>query len=67
MPMSDIGSLLLHHVVFLTHLVYINLAFSHAEPNLLVLLYLLCKVFARRPEDLDLDPSSWPPSTIPKW
>lgn len=64
MPLSNVGSIVLHHVVFLTHLVYINLAFSHAEPSLLVALYFISKLLARRPEDLD--PASWPPSA-PKW
>ena len=64
MPLSNVGSLVLHHVFFLTHLVYINLAFSHAEPSLLVVLYFASKLLARRPEGLD--PASWPP-TAPKW
>ncbi|GJN84906.1 hypothetical protein PLIIFM63780_008470 [Purpureocillium lilacinum] len=68
MPLANVGSLVLNHVVFLTHLVYINLAFSHAEPSLLVVLYFVSKLVARRPEDLDLDAaaSSWPPPTAPK-
>ncbi|RCI17105.1 hypothetical protein L249_2347 [Ophiocordyceps polyrhachis-furcata BCC 54312] len=64
MPVSDVGSIVLHHVVFLTHLVYITLAFSHAEPSLLVGFYFISKLVARRPEDLD--PVSWYPSS-PKW
>ena len=64
MPLSNIGTLFLHHVVFLTHLVYINLAFTHAEPGLLLMLYLVSKLFARRPEDLD--PPTWPPIAITK-
>lgn len=64
MPVSDVGSIVLHHIVFLTHLVYITLAFSHAEPSLLVGLYFISKLVARRPEDLD--PASWYPS-VPKW
>lgn len=64
MPLANVGSIVLHHIVFLTHLVYINLAFSHAEPGLLVALYVISKLLARRPEDLD--PPSWPPGA-PQW
>ena len=65
MPLADVGTLILNHMVFLTHLVYINIALSHAEPGLLVVLYFISKLVARRPEDLD--PPSWPPSAAPKW
>lgn len=61
MPLADVGSLVLHHVVFLTHVVYINIAFSHVEPSLLVVLYYISKLVGRRPEDLDQP--VWPP----KW
>ncbi|KAJ6441931.1 c4-dicarboxylate transporter [Purpureocillium lavendulum] len=47
MPLANFGSLVLTHVVFLTHLVYINLAFSHAEPSLLVVLYFVSKLGSR--------------------
>ncbi|KAF4512302.1 hypothetical protein G6O67_001461 [Ophiocordyceps sinensis] len=60
MPLSDVGSIVLHHIVFLTHLVYITLAFSHAEPSLVVVLYFISKLVARRPEDID--PASWHPN-----
>lgn len=61
MPLANVGSIVLHQIVFITHLVYISLAFTHAEPSLLVLLYFLSKLLARRPEDLD--PAIWPPTT----
>lgn len=64
MPLSDVGSIVLHHIVFLTHLVYITLAFSHAEPSLVVVLYFISKLVARRPEDID--PASWHPNAA-KW
>ncbi|PHH59396.1 hypothetical protein CDD81_3227 [Ophiocordyceps australis] len=67
MPLADFGSLVLNHALFLIHLVYISLAFAHAESGLLVVLYLVSKLLARRPEDLD--PAlwqSWPPAA-PKW
>ncbi|KJZ80360.1 hypothetical protein HIM_00210 [Hirsutella minnesotensis 3608] len=64
MPLSNVGSLVLQQVVFLTHLVYITFAFSHAEPSLLVVLYFLSKLVARRPEDID--PLSWHPTAPAK-
>lgn len=66
MPLYDLGSLVLNHVVFLTHLVYICLFFTHAEPNLLMPLYVVLKLFASRPEDLDNPRPVWPPP-VPKW
>ena len=63
MPLADLGSLVLHHMVFITHLVYFHIGFSHMEPGLLVVLYCVSKVLARRPEDLD-PPPVWPPHTI---
>ena len=64
MPLANIGSIVLHHIVFLTHLVYMNLAFSHAEPSLIVALYVVSKLLARRPEELE--PPTWPPPAH-KW
>lgn len=65
MPLADVGSLVLNHVVFLTHLVYVCIFFTHAEPTFLIFLYVLLKLFAARPDDFDTPPI-WPPP-IPKW
>lgn len=65
MPLANVGSVVLHQILFLTHMVYINLAFAQAEPSLLVLLYFVSKLLARRPEDLE--PGTWPPATMPKF
>jgi hypothetical protein len=63
MPLADVGTLFFSHIVFLTHLVYFHLAFSHVDQDILMLLYLLSKLVARRPEDLD--PLLWCP-LVPK-
>lgn len=63
MPLHDLGTVVINHVVFLTHLIYFHLAFAHAEPSLLVVLYLFSKVLGRRAEDSDWDASAWPPRT----
>ena len=55
MPLANLGSLVLHHVVFLTHVVYFHVAFSHAEPNIVLILYFACKLLARRAEDAGCD------------
>lgn len=72
MPLADLGTIVLHHAVFLIHLVYMSLAFSRAEPSWLPILYCASKLFARRPEDFDV--TKWTPSatasttsTTPKW
>jgi len=59
MPLANVGSLFLHHVIFIAHLVYVNLFFAQADPSFLVVLYFMSKLLARRPEDLD--PPIWPP------
>ncbi|UQC74620.1 C4-dicarboxylate transporter/malic acid transporter [Colletotrichum lupini] len=41
MPLFDLGSLFLDHVVFITNLVYMNIALSNAEPSLLFPLYVV--------------------------
>lgn len=67
MPLANIGSLVVSNIVFLVHLVYFHLAFTHADPALIVVLYLISKLVARRPDDLD-PPPQWPPSAAaPKW
>jgi hypothetical protein len=66
MPLADVGSLILNHVVFLTHLVYVCIFFTQAEPAFLLPLYVLLKLFAARPDDIDSPPPAWPPP-IPKW
>lgn len=66
MPLHDLGSVFINHVVFLTHLIYFNLAFAQADPSLLVVLYLVSKVLGRRAEETEWDASVWPPR-MPKW
>lgn len=65
MPLVNLGSLVLNHLVFVAHLAYFHIAFSHMDSSLLVGLYCISKVVARRPEDLD-PPPVWPPHAI-KW
>ena len=65
MPLANVGSVVLHQILFLTHMVYMNLAFAQAEPSLVVLLYFVSKLLARRPEDLE--PAIWPPAPMPKF
>lgn len=64
MPLADLGSLVVNHVVFLTHLVYINLAFSHADPGLIIVLYIASRLLCRHPEDLSDPKSSWAPNGL---
>ncbi|KAH6891154.1 voltage-dependent anion channel-domain-containing protein [Thelonectria olida] len=64
MPLSNFGSLFLHHIVFLTHLIYFHIAFSHMEEAAIVVLYFVYKLLARRPDDLDSPPPEWPPPVI---
>ncbi|OHE99211.1 hypothetical protein CORC01_05492 [Colletotrichum orchidophilum] len=65
MPLFDLGSLFLDHVVFITNLVYMNIALSNAEPGLLFPLYVVSKLLARGPEDWDSPTAKWPPPM--KW
>ncbi|KAF5658358.1 malic acid transport [Fusarium heterosporum] len=53
MPLANFGTLVLHHLVFVAHLVYFHVAFSHMEPSALVVLYCVSKLLARRADDLD--------------
>lgn len=64
MPLSDFGTLVLHHIIFVTYLVYFHIAFSHMEEAALVALYCVCKLLARRFEDIDGPPPEWPPPAI---
>jgi hypothetical protein len=68
MPINDIGSLVLNHIVFLTHIVYINMAFTLAVPELVVAILCVTRVLARRADDVDIltDPNAWPPRA-PGW
>jgi hypothetical protein len=51
MSLSDIGSIVIHLVVFLTTLVNFHSAFAHVEPMILIGLYIVSKVLARTPDD----------------
>lgn len=67
MPLADFGTLILNHLVFISHLVYFHIAFSHIEPSALVALYCMSRLFARRAdEDVGGPPPEWPPPVI-KW
>jgi hypothetical protein len=68
MPINDIGSLVLNHIVFLIHVVYINMAFTIAVPELVVAILFVSKVLARRADDVDVltDTNAWPPRA-PSW
>ena len=67
MPLYNLGSLVLNHIVFLTHLIYLNIAFSHANPSDLVPLYCALCLLARRADDIvDAAPPIWPPRA-PMW
>jgi hypothetical protein len=64
MPLANFGTLVLHHLVFVAHLVYFHIAFSHMEPSALVVLYCVSKLLARRADDIDGPPPEWPPPGI---
>ncbi|KAK2780348.1 hypothetical protein CKAH01_00292 [Colletotrichum kahawae] len=66
MPLFDLGSLFLDHVVFITNLVYINIALTNAEPSILFPLYVVSKLLARGPDDWDSPTAKWPPP-VPTW
>lgn len=51
MSISNVGSVILHLVVFLTTLVNFHSALAHAEPVLLVGIYIISRLFARTPDD----------------
>lgn len=67
MPLHNLGSLVLHQVVFVIHLVYVQIAFANIDPSTLLPLYCVSRLFARRGDDfLDDDGPvpSWPPPTL---
>ncbi|PNH56758.1 hypothetical protein VD0002_g473 [Verticillium dahliae] len=66
MPLANVGSLVLWHVIFLTHLVHISLFFRYTEPEFLIPLYIVVKVLGYRPDNLDAPAQAWPPH-VPKW
>ncbi|KAI2610740.1 uncharacterized protein GGS25DRAFT_479585 [Hypoxylon fragiforme] len=51
MSISNVGSIVLHLVVFLTTLVNFHSALSHAEPVLLISIYIISKLVTRSPDD----------------
>jgi ABC-type uncharacterized transport system permease subunit len=51
MPISNVGSIVLQLVVFVTTLVNFHSALTHVEPIVLIGLYILSKVLGRSPED----------------
>ncbi|RFN50864.1 malic acid transport protein [Fusarium flagelliforme] len=61
MPLANFGTLVLHHIVFVAHLVYFHIAFSHMEQSALVALYCVSKLLARRADDIGGPPPEWPP------
>ncbi|KAM5360040.1 hypothetical protein ACJZ2D_014032 [Fusarium nematophilum] len=64
MPLANFGTLVLHHLIFVAHLAYFHIAFSHMDPSALVALYCVSKLLARRPDDIDGPPPEWPPPVI---
>ena len=51
MYISNVGSVVLHVVVFLTTLVNFHSALAHVEPLLLIGLYIISRVLGRTPDD----------------
>ncbi|KAI5860448.1 hypothetical protein GGS23DRAFT_599542 [Durotheca rogersii] len=51
MTIANVGSVVLHLVVFLTTLVNFNSALAHVEPVMLICIYILFKLLARTPDD----------------
>ncbi|KFH41618.1 hypothetical protein ACRE_076780 [Hapsidospora chrysogenum ATCC 11550] len=65
MPLDDLGSLIINPVVFLTHLVYLQLTFTHVDASDLLPLYCAFCLLARRADDIVDDRSSlWPPRAL---
>ena len=65
MPLHNLGTLVLGHVVFLVHVVYLHIAFSHASHTDLFYLYCITKLFARQADDIvDVIPPTWPPRAL---
>ena len=51
MSISNVGSTVLQVVVFVTTLVNFQSALAHVEPVALIGLYIVSRLFARRPDD----------------
>ncbi len=51
MSISNVGTVVLHVVVFLATLVNFHSALTHVEPVLLIGLYIVSRVFGRTPDD----------------
>ncbi|KAH9896262.1 voltage-dependent anion channel-domain-containing protein [Xylariomycetidae sp. FL2044] len=67
MSISNVGSVVLHLVVFLTTLVNFHSALSHVEPVLLACLYIVSKLFARaRQREKGAAPYSFPDTPNPE-
>jgi hypothetical protein len=64
MPLANFGTLILHHLVFVAHLVYFHIAFTHMEPSALAVIYCVSKLLARRADDIGGPPPEWPPPAI---
>lgn len=64
MPLANIGSLVLDSVVFLLHLVYVQIALSHAEPSQIFLIHLLSSLGNRRADSESLESPQWPPRSV---
>ena len=56
MPLNNVGSVVLHLVVFIATLVNFNSALAHVEPLLVIGLHIISRVLGRTPADfLDYD------------
>jgi hypothetical protein len=65
MPLDDLGSLIINPVVFLTHLIYLQLAFTHVDASDLLPLYCAFCLLARRADEIvEHKPPSWPPPAL---
>lgn len=51
MSISNVGSVVLHLVVFVTTLVNFHSALAHVEPVILIAIYIISRLFARTPEE----------------
>lgn len=58
MSISNVGSVVLHVVVFLATLINFVTALSHVEPVLLIGLYIISRVFGRAPDEFWQDAQS---------
>jgi len=62
MPLADVGSLILSHAVFMIQLEALHIFFSNVDPGLPLIIYLMVKLLANRPEAL-LGGPAWIPLT----